>query len=75
MPVIPAKAGIQSLDSLFLKTCGVDSRFRGNDCDFERSSLANDTSAEIHDTEIHEGLQFPGFRVNCNSSGFSMSEN
>jgi hypothetical protein len=30
-PVIPAKAGIQSDDSTFLKGCGVDSRFRGND--------------------------------------------
>jgi hypothetical protein len=30
-PVIPAKAGIQSHDSTFLKVCGVDSRFRGND--------------------------------------------
>jgi hypothetical protein len=47
MPVIPAKAGIQSSDSLFLKTRGVDSRFRGNDCGFERSSLANDTRTEI----------------------------
>jgi len=31
-PVIPAKAGIQSVDSAFLKVCRVDSRFRGNDC-------------------------------------------
>jgi hypothetical protein len=31
-PVIPAKAGIQSDDSTFPKVCGVDSRFRGNDC-------------------------------------------
>ena len=31
--VIPAKAGIQSVDISFPKVCGVDSRFRGNDCD------------------------------------------
>jgi hypothetical protein len=30
-PVIPAKAGIQSVDSGFPKILGVDSRFRGND--------------------------------------------
>ena len=30
-PVIPAKAGIQSLDSPSPKICGVDSCFRGND--------------------------------------------
>jgi hypothetical protein len=30
-PVIPAKAGIQGDDRTFLKVCGVDSRFRGND--------------------------------------------
>ncbi len=39
-PVIPAKAGIQSDDSTFPKVCGVDSRFRGNDC----LGLANDTT-------------------------------
>jgi hypothetical protein len=33
-PVIPAKAGIQSVGSAFPKICGVDSRFRGNDCDY-----------------------------------------
>jgi hypothetical protein len=42
-PVIPSKAGIQSLDSAFPEVCGVDSRFRGNDRDFERPFLANDT--------------------------------
>jgi hypothetical protein len=42
-PVIPAKAGIQSAGSVFPKVCGVDSRFRGNDCDFKRPHLANDT--------------------------------
>jgi hypothetical protein len=31
-PVIPAKAGIQSVDSAIPKVCQVDSRFRGNDC-------------------------------------------
>jgi hypothetical protein len=29
--VIPAKAGIQSLDNAFPEVCGVDSRFHGND--------------------------------------------
>jgi hypothetical protein len=43
-PVIPAKAGIQSVDSAFPKVCGVDSRFRGNDCDLQRPCLPNDTS-------------------------------
>ena len=43
-PVIPAKAGIHSVDSAFPKACGVDSRFRGNDCDFDRPCLANDTT-------------------------------
>ena len=45
-PVIPANAGIQSVDSAFPKVCEVDSRFRGNDCGFERPCLANDTSTE-----------------------------
>ena len=43
-PVIPAKAGIQSVASSFPKVCGVDSRFRGNDCGLERLSRANDTT-------------------------------
>jgi hypothetical protein len=43
-PVIPAKAGIQSVESAFPKVCGVDSRFRGNDCGLERPCLANDTT-------------------------------
>jgi hypothetical protein len=30
-PAIPAKAGSQYVESAFLKVCGVDSRFRGND--------------------------------------------
>jgi hypothetical protein len=34
-PVIPAKAGIQSVNSALPKACGVDSRFRGNDCGLE----------------------------------------
>ena len=45
-PVIPAKAGIQSVDSAFPKVYGVDSRFRGNDCGLERPCLANDTTAQ-----------------------------
>ena len=43
-PVIPAKAGIQSVGSAFPKVCGVDSRFRGNDCGLMRPCLANDTT-------------------------------
>ena len=43
-PVIPAKAGIQSVNSAFPKVGGVDSRFRGNDCGLERPCLANDTT-------------------------------
>jgi len=43
-PVIPAKAGIQSVDSAFPKVCGVDSRLRGNDCGLGRPFLANDTT-------------------------------
>ena len=43
-PVIPAKAGIQSVNSAFPEVCGVDSRFRGNDCGLERPCLANDTT-------------------------------
>ena len=46
-PVIPAKAGIQSVDSAFPRVCRVDSRFRGNDCGFERPCLANDTSTAL----------------------------
>ena len=46
-PVIPAKAGIQSVDSGFLKVCRVDSRFRGNDCGLQRPCLANDISTRL----------------------------
>ena len=45
-PVIPAKAGIQSVHSTFPKVRGVDSRFRGNDCGLERPCPANDTTAQ-----------------------------
>jgi hypothetical protein len=31
-PVIPAKAGSQPVHSMFAEVCGMDSRFRGNDC-------------------------------------------
>jgi hypothetical protein len=44
--VIPAKAGIQSLDSAFPQVCRVDSRFRGNDWRFERDPIPNDTATE-----------------------------
>jgi hypothetical protein len=40
--------GIQSVDSAFPKVCQVDSRFRGNDCGFERPCLANNTSTRTH---------------------------
>jgi hypothetical protein len=39
--VIPAKAGIQSVGSVFPMACGVDSRLRGNDCTHECARLAN----------------------------------
>ena len=42
--VIPAKAGIQLADRAFHKTCGVDSRFGGNDCALERPYPSYDTS-------------------------------
>jgi hypothetical protein len=42
-PVIPAKAGIQSVDSVFPKVCRVDSRFRGNDRRLEWIPIPNDT--------------------------------
>ena len=42
--VIPAKAGIQSVGDVFPMACGVDFRFRGNDCTRERPCLANDIS-------------------------------
>jgi hypothetical protein len=34
------------VDSAFPKVCGVDSRFRGNDCGLERPCLANDTTTQ-----------------------------
>jgi len=43
-PVIPAKAGIQSVGRAFPLACGVDSRFRGNDFTGVRHCFANDTS-------------------------------
>ena len=42
--VIPAKAGIQSVVGAFPMACGVDSRFRGNDCAWEHPCRANDTT-------------------------------
>jgi hypothetical protein len=45
--VIPAKAGIQFVVDAFPMTCGVDSRFRGNDCTWERPCLENDNSTEF----------------------------
>jgi len=44
LPVIPAKAVIH-FSSLWKRAEGkLDSRFRGNDCAFDRPGLANDTS-------------------------------
>jgi hypothetical protein len=40
-PVIPAKAGIQSIGHGWAKLFGVDSRFRGNDGRFGRDSIPN----------------------------------
>jgi hypothetical protein len=41
-PVIPAKAGIQPGQRAFPNVCGVDSRFRGNDCDLQCPCLTNE---------------------------------
>src|SRR5439155_3550381 len=46
-PVIPAKAGIQSVGGTFPMACGRDSRFRGNDFAWGRPFLANDTTTRI----------------------------
>ena len=43
-PVIPAKAGIQSVAGAFPMARGRDSRFRGNDFAWGRPFLANDTT-------------------------------
>ena len=56
VPVIPAKAGIQSVDSLFPRTSGVDSRFRANDCGLQRPCPANDTTTHTDDMPYHEFL-------------------
>ena len=42
--VIPAKAGIQSLDNAFQEVFGVDSRFRGNDGVGEQPFDASDAT-------------------------------
>jgi hypothetical protein len=44
MPVIPAKAGIQCVESAFPKVCRVDSRFRGNDRRIESIPKPNEAS-------------------------------
>jgi hypothetical protein len=51
-PVIPGKAGIQSVDSAFPKVCRVDSRFPGNDCGLQRPCLANDTSNPFRAAQV-----------------------
>jgi hypothetical protein len=45
--VIPAKAGIHSVDTLFAKGGGVDSRLRGNDTRFKVDSIPNDTTTLV----------------------------
>src|SRR5438046_2785902 len=59
-PVIPAKAGIH-FSSLWKRTEGkLDSRFRGNDCAFERPGLANDTSTwRLNDVSAARRSEFP----------------
>ena len=47
-PVIPAKAGIQSVIGEFPMACGVDSRLRGNDRTWERPCLAKDITTLRH---------------------------
>jgi hypothetical protein len=44
MPVIPAKAGIQSANIMKSAAYGLDSRFRGNDGHFGSDAVPNDTS-------------------------------
>jgi hypothetical protein len=55
--VIPAKAGIQSVDRPFPKVCGADSRFRGNDCGLKRPCLANDATTNPVQTIAFSGGQ------------------
>ena len=45
-PVIPAKAGIQSVNSTSPKVCRVDSRFRGNDRRLLRDATPKDLTTE-----------------------------
>jgi hypothetical protein len=47
-PVIPAKAGIQSVGGAFPMACAVDSRLRGNDGTWGRPCFSNDTTTRIH---------------------------
>jgi hypothetical protein len=61
-PVIPAKAGIHSPEGVFPNLYGIDSRFRGNDCDLQRSYLANDTGilrgpSIRRESELHAGKE------------------
>jgi hypothetical protein len=62
-PVVPAKAGIQFVGNAFPKVCGLDSRFRGNDGDFQPPYPANDTTTlgEVAKGKIKPELeQAPG---------------
>jgi hypothetical protein len=45
-PVIPANAGIHSVNLWQRAAVGLDSRFRGNDRRLEWMPIANDTSAQ-----------------------------
>ena len=68
--VIPAKAGIQSVGGAFPMACGVDSRFRGNDCTWERPCLANDTSTEKPRTSHGGGPRYAGSHPGHNRACF-----
>src|SRR5436305_10470964 len=68
-PVIPAKAGIQSVGGAFPMACGRDSRFRGNDFAWERPLLANDTTTKAR-KRLNEGkrpdiVNVKGARNDC----------
>jgi hypothetical protein len=45
--VIPASAGTQSVGGAFSMAGGVDSRWRGNDCTWERPCLETDNTTQF----------------------------
>jgi hypothetical protein len=59
--VISANAGIQSVGGAFPMACGVDSRFRGNDCTWERPCLANDNRTQFLKILNLKGLSDRGY--------------